>query len=106
VTLVPLAWLVTVTYTASWHKVLDPNPRIGFLAQARVLAAGPATRDTGRLIFNNRLDAAVTAILVIMVSLVVIESVRVWAGILSGKRASPVREAPFVMTRLAAGDNA
>jgi hypothetical protein len=40
------------------------------------------------------------------VSLVVIESVRVWAGILSGKRASPVREAPFVMTRLAAGENA
>src|ERR1700729_4033425 len=106
ITLLPLVWLVTVTYTASWHKVLDPNPRIGFLAQARVLAAGPATRDTGRLIFNNRLDAAVTAILVIMVSLVVIESVRVWAGILSGKRASPVREAPFVMTRLAAGDNA
>jgi carbon starvation protein len=106
VTLMPLAWLVTVTYTASWHKVLDPNPRIGFLAQARALAAGPVTRETGRLIFNNRLDAAVTTILVIMVSLVVIESVRVWVGILSGKRASPVCEAPFVMTRLAAGENA
>jgi carbon starvation protein len=106
VTLLPLAWLVTVTYTASWHKVLDPNPRIGFLAQARALAAAPATSATGQLIFNNRLDAALTAILVIMVSLVVIESVRVWAGILSGKKASPAREAPFVMTRLVAGDNA
>jgi carbon starvation protein len=106
VTLVPLAWLVTVTYTASWHKVLDPDPRIGFLAQARALAAGPATSATGQLIFNNRLDAAVTAILVVMVSLVVIESVRAWAGILSGKKAYPVREAPFVMTRLAAGENA
>jgi carbon starvation protein len=106
VTLLPLAWLVTVTYTASWHKVFDPNPRIGFLAQARALAAAPATSATGQLIFNNRLDAALTAILVIMVSLVVIESVRVWAGILSGKKASSVREAPFVMTRLVAGDNA
>jgi carbon starvation protein len=86
--------------------VLDPNPRIGFLAQARALAAAPATSATGQLIFNNRLDAALTAILVIMVSLVVIESVRVWAGILSGKKASSVREAPFVMTRLVAGDNA
>ena len=95
-----------MTYTASWHKVLDPNPRIGFLAQARVLGAGPATSATRQLIFNNRLDAAVTAILVIMVSLVVIESVRVWAGILSGKKMSPVRESPFVMTRLAAGENA
>ena len=106
VTLVPLVWLVTVTYTASWHKVLDPDPRIGFLAQARVLAAGPATAATGRLIFNNRLDAAVTAMLVVMVSLVVIESIRVWAGILSGKKNIPVREAPFVMTRLAAGEGA
>ena len=106
VTLLPLAWLVTVTYTASWHKVLDPNPRIGFLAQARALAAAPATSATGQLIFNNRLDAALTAILVIMVSLVVIESVRVWAGILSGNKASPVRESAFVMTRLVTGDNA
>src|SRR5579863_7137390 len=32
VTLIPLFWLVAVTFTASWHKVLDPNPRIGFLS--------------------------------------------------------------------------
>lgn len=106
VTLVPLAWLVTVTYTASWHKVLDPNPRIGFLSQARVLAAGPSTAATSRLIFNNRLDAAVTTVLVVMVSLVVIESIRVWAAILSGKKDAPMREAVFVMTRLAAGEGA
>ena len=31
VTLGPLLWLVAVTFTASWHKVFDPNPRIGFL---------------------------------------------------------------------------
>ena len=64
VTLVPLAWLVAVTFTASWHKIFDPNPRVGFLAQARALAAGPATAATARLIFNNRLDAALTGILV------------------------------------------
>src|SRR5215471_5037662 len=63
VTLVPLVWLVAVTFTASWHKIFDPNPRVGFLAQARLLAAGPATTATSRLIFNNRLDAAVTALL-------------------------------------------
>ena len=37
VTLIPLSWLVAVTFTASWHKVLDPNPRVGFLAHARQL---------------------------------------------------------------------
>src|ERR1700693_326555 len=39
VTLVPLAWLVIVTMTASYQKIFDPNPRIGFLSYARVLAA-------------------------------------------------------------------
>jgi carbon starvation protein len=100
VTLAPLAALVAITFTASWHKLLDPDPRVGFLAQARALAGGPATGATARLIFNNRLDAAVTAVLVVMVSLVVIESVRVWIGVLTGKREARVKETPFVATRL------
>jgi carbon starvation protein len=100
VTLVPLAWLVAVTFTASWHKMFDPEPRVGFLAAARALAGGPATSATGRLIFNNRLDAAVTGVLVVMVTLVLVESLRQWWGILSGTREAPVKEAPFVRTRL------
>jgi len=100
VTLAPLAVLVAITFTASWHKLLDPDPRVGFLAQARALAGGPATSATARLIFNNRLDAAVTAVLVAMVSLVVIESARVWIGVLTGRREARVKETPFVATRL------
>jgi carbon starvation protein len=100
VTLVPLLWLVAVTFTASWHKIFDPEPRIGFLAQAHALAAAPATKATRHLIFNNRLDAAVTGILVLMVALVLIESVRQWVGILTGSREARVKETPFVMTRL------
>jgi len=100
VTLVPLAWLVAVTFTASWHKMFDPEPRVGFLAAARALAAGPATGATGRLIFNNRLDAVVTGLLVVMVTLVLVESGRQWWGILRGTREAPVKEAPFVRTRL------
>jgi len=101
VTLVPLAWLVAATFTASWHKILDRNPRIGFLSQASALAAGPATAATARLIFNNRLDAAVTAVLVVMVTLVLFESARQWIGVLTGREEARVKEAPFVTTRLA-----
>ena len=101
VTLLPLMWLVAVTFTACWHKILDANPRVGFLAQARVLAAGVPTPATARLILNNRLDAAVTAVLVLMVALVLIESARQWIAILSGRREARVKEVPFVMTRLA-----
>lgn len=101
VTLVPLAWLVAVTFTASWHKVFDASPRVGFLSQARALASAPATAATSRLIFNNRLDALVTAILVVMVALVLIESARQWIAVLTGRAEARVKEAPFVMTRFA-----
>ncbi len=98
VTLAPLTWLVTVTFTASWHKVFDPNPRIGFLAQARQLASAGGN---ARLIFNNRLDAVVTGVLVVMVTLILIESTRQWLSVLGGKKEARVKEAPFVVTRLA-----
>jgi carbon starvation protein len=101
ITLLPLIWLVAVTFTASWHKIFDPNPRIGFLAQANALELGAHTTATARLIFNNRLDAVFTAVLVVMVSLVLFESMRGWFGILRGNRDARIKESPFVMTRLA-----
>jgi carbon starvation protein len=101
VTLLPLIWLVAVTFTASWHKVFDADPHVGFLAQAHALALKSASAATPRLIFNNYLDAAVTAFLILMVTLVLIESARQWMRVLTGREAARVKEAPFVMTRLA-----
>ena len=103
ITLIPLCWLVAVTFTASWHKVLDPNPRIGFLAHARQLAA---TGANPRLIFNDRLDAAVTGVLVVMVATILIESGMVCLRIISGSRSAETKESPFVMTRLALEEQA
>jgi carbon starvation protein len=102
VTLAPLVWLVSVTFTASWHKMFDPNPRIGFLAHARQLtsSAGPS-HELSRLIFNDRLDTFVTGILISMVALILIESTLEWARVLSGRKAARVKEAPFVPTRFA-----
>jgi carbon starvation protein len=53
------------------------------------------------VIFNNRLDAVVTAVLVAMVTLVLIESLRQWIGVLSGREDARLKESPFVATRLA-----
>jgi carbon starvation protein len=92
-----------VTFTASWHKVLDPNPRIGFLAQARQLSAAGGNP---RLIFNDRLDAAVTGVLVVMVAMILIESALECMRVISGSKAAATREAPFVMTRLATEEQA
>ncbi|HVO79844.1 MAG TPA: carbon starvation CstA family protein [Terriglobales bacterium] len=102
VTLVPLAWLVSVTFTASWHKMFDPDPRIGFLAHAQQLAtAAPLSHEVSRLIFNDRLDAAVTGVLIVMVALILVESGREWARVLSGRKQASVKEAPFVASRFA-----
>jgi carbon starvation protein len=98
VTLIPLCWLVAVTFTASYYKVLSPNPRIGFLSHARQLAAAGAD---AKLIFNDRLDAAVAGTLVVLVAVVLIESTLEWLRVLSGRKAAEVRESPFVMTQLA-----
>ena len=102
VTLVPLAWLVAVTFTASWQKMFNPNPRIGFLAHARQLASSAPTHATSQLIFNDRLDAVVTGVLISMVALILLESVFLWISVLSGRMQARVKEAPFVATRFAA----
>jgi carbon starvation protein len=103
VTLLPLTWLVAVTFTASWQKIFDPNPRIGFLAHARQLASSAVpTRGVSQLIFNDRLDAVVTGVLVCMVALILLESISLWISVISGRMQARVREAPFVATRFAA----
>jgi carbon starvation protein len=108
ITCVPLAWLVTVTFAAAWQKIFSDLPAIGFLAQARRLEAGLAAAQgasiatTKALIFNARLDAAICGILLVMVATVLIDSIRIWWGILRGTREARVSETPFVLTQLRA----
>ncbi len=112
VTVAPMAMLVAVTMTASYQKIFDANPRVGFLAQARVLASqiamGAISPDriaaTQRLVFNNRLDAVVTGVLAAMVCALLFEAVTVWAGILFAGKQATLNEAPYVATRWAEGD--
>jgi len=109
VTLAPLAWLVSVTMTASAQKIWHPNPRIGFLAHARQLTeqvtsgALPPEKlmETQRLIFNDRLDAVVTAVLAALVLLILIESGRNWYLYAFGRKVPVLKEAPMVLSRLA-----
>jgi carbon starvation protein len=102
VTLGPLLWLVAVTFTASWHKIYDANPRIGFLAHARQLGSSTApSLEVSRMILNDRLDAVVTALLIFLVALILVESVLLWVRVLSGRNPATAKETPFVMTRFA-----
>src|SRR5277367_1081478 len=86
VTCGPLVWLTSATFTAGWQKIFADAPALGFLAHANLLAAGPHTASTASLIFNDRLDAAITGAFLAMVSVILIDSIRVWVGLLAGAR--------------------
>jgi len=91
-TLAPLVWLLAVTMTAGWQKIFAADRHIGFLAQAEFLAGQIAQgavsaeklRETHTLIFNNRLDAGVTALFMFLVAVVVLDAARVWWRTLRG----------------------
>jgi carbon starvation protein len=101
VTLGPLITIVAITFSAAWHKIFNPNPSIGFLAHARMLAAGEQTANTAKLIFNDRLDAIVTGFLVVLVAVIVTEAAIEWMRVLSGRKVARTTETPFVPTRYA-----
>jgi carbon starvation protein len=101
ITCVPLAWLVIVCFTAGWQKIFADSPALGFLAQAAALEAGAHTALTAQLAFNARLDAAVTGVFLALVAAILIDSVRVWVGVLGGVKATRTTETPFVLSTLA-----
>jgi len=114
VTLAPLVWLVSVTMTASYQKIFHPHPRIGFLAHARVLGNQLATgaipagqiAPTERLIFNDRLDAVVTAIFATLVVVILMESGRHWWMYALGRKAPVLNEAPAQESKYSAAESA
>lgn len=79
VPLVPLGFLLAVTVTAGIQKIFHPNPAIGFLAHARAAGTLPAQA------FNDRLDAAIAGLFLVLVVTVVVSAARQWAGVLRGR---------------------
>jgi carbon starvation protein len=115
VTLVPLAWLAAVTFTAGWQKVLSPDPKLGFLSQANAIAAklaagelpaGAQTVETARrMMFNARLDAVVASVFMAVALMVIAVSMREWFLLVRKRKPAVMHEAPFVPSTLGlAGD--
>jgi carbon starvation protein len=103
VTLGPLAWLLAVTLTAGWQKIFADDPRLGFLAHARATAGQAAAgaldpAKAARLVFNDRLDAVVAAVFMLVTVALVGACVREWTLILARRKVPVARETPFVET--------
>jgi carbon starvation protein len=116
ITFIPLVWLVAVTFTAGVEKIFHPDPRIGFLAQAQVLAdktpalqkaldnvnvagdvtaivsAQKALNANRTLRFNNLLDAIVAGIFLALVITIVLLSLREWFLLLSRRKPAVLHE--------------
>ena len=129
ITLIPLIWLVAVTFTAGVQKIWNPDPRIGFLAQAQALKAKidgveiirmerPTAKkenaETERKLlvegqhklevamvelpeyraqyFNNVLDAAVAGIFLVLVTAIILLSMREWVLLLSRRKPAVLHE--------------
>ncbi|HUY19409.1 MAG TPA: carbon starvation CstA family protein [Candidatus Binataceae bacterium] len=94
VTLGPLAWLVAVTMTAGIEKLFSAAPNVGFLAHAAVLEAELAApglsvaraAEISRLMWNDRVDALMTVLLIAVVTIILLDSIRVWAVLLLKQR--------------------
>jgi carbon starvation protein len=105
VTIMPLAWLAIVTFTAGWQKMFSADPKLGFLSHAGVVSATIArgalpagvqsVADARRLIVNDYIDAGVAAFFLISVVVVVIASAYEWFNVLSGRKLARTTEVPF-----------
>ena len=77
VTIIPAVWLCICTLTAGFQKLLSPDPAVGFLSHARkygdalaagqVLAPAKSMADMTKIVWNDRIDAALCAVFIAVV---------------------------------------
>jgi carbon starvation protein len=103
-TLAPLGWLLAVTMTAGWMKIYSPAP-LGFLKIAEKLSAqianggSPTEVATWKAqLLNNRIDAAVTGVFLVLVAVVVLANARLWWELLVRRKPTVLREDSYVAT--------
>jgi carbon starvation protein len=110
VTILPMTWLLITTLGAGLMKIFSSNVKIGFLAHAdtfqqainagKVVAPAKSMAQMHQIVFNDRLDALVTGIFILVVVLVVLDSIRVWYNILNHKQKPILHETPFVQSHI------
>ena len=96
-TVVPLVFMIVVTFSAGYLKILSPNPRLGFLKMAdEIVAAAPANIDYARQALIWRIDALVALAFLVLVFLIVAGCAREWWRLLRGTKPVVLHESEFV----------
>jgi carbon starvation protein len=86
VTMLPTAWLLICTTSAGWLKIFSSDPKVGFLAHAtrfseaaergEVLAPAKSAEQMARIIFNDRVDAGLCTLFLVVVLAIALFAVR------------------------------
>ncbi|KMN83035.1 carbon starvation protein A [Chromobacterium sp. LK11] len=105
VTAVPTLWLLVVTLTAGWQKLFHASPKISFLAHAdkfsaaaakgEVLAPAKNMAQMQQIIFNDYVDATLTALFMAVVIAMLVFALNVMRKSLA-VRWSTAKEVPAV----------
>ena len=101
VTLIPLAFLLVITMVAGWQKIfyVDAAGFITTIAKLREQLAAAPPGEAAKLasqIFNNQIDAVVTAIFMTLVLAIVAINVNLWIRLLKGTAPRRLSEDPAV----------
>jgi carbon starvation protein len=108
ITAIPLIWLIIITTTAALEKLFSSELRVGFLSHAsdlsRQLTAGILSGDklatAPQLIFNDYLDAILTALFLILTWVLVGDTLKTCYCILTNKSYPPSSESAHIPSRL------
>ncbi|MDC8785551.1 carbon starvation CstA family protein [Roseateles koreensis] len=103
-TMAPAAWLLACTLTAGGLKIFSADPKVGFLAHAdkyanavaegKVLAPAKSLEAMQRVVFNDRLDAALCALFIFVVLSVLAYSVKAVMAARESRKPT-VQETPY-----------
>jgi carbon starvation protein len=104
VTAVPTVWLLICTLTAGWQKIFHSNFKIGFLAHARrygdaldkgtVLAPAKSIAQMQQIIFNDYVDATLSALFLLVVTSVLVFGIRTIIAARNTSKSSAKEAAP------------
>ena len=110
VTALPLAWDAAVTLTASYMKIFSADPKLGFFAQRsaaqEALANGElygtaqSAADVERIITNSTVDGILSILFASLIIIIIADAVRVWVGLIRGRKQPVMSEAPWEESHL------